>query len=134
MFFRVKTGKLASNDCDAGEPVDMASSAKETPSAYSAIEDIIEVEESEDDGCSNCGRPPLPKSQKTETFKTPISGRTEPDGEPYTWRIDLSKTEQFWTGWFKGLSQKFLDLRIPKLLLLANIHGLDTTLTVGQMQ
>ncbi|XP_072402342.1 protein phosphatase methylesterase 1 [Diabrotica undecimpunctata] len=134
-LIRVKTGKLASNDCDAEEPVDMASSTKEIPSDYS-IEDIIEVEESEDDSCSNCGKPPLPKSQKTETFKTPISMsvRTEPDGEPYTWRIDLSKTEKFWTGWFKGLSQKFLDLRIPKLLLLANIHGLDTTLTVGQMQ
>ncbi|KAK4872086.1 hypothetical protein RN001_016210 [Aquatica leii] len=52
----------------------------------------------------------------------------------YTWRIDLKKTEPFWTGWFKGLSQKFLELQAPKVLLLANIHGLDTTLTVGQMQ
>ncbi|GJQ69924.1 hypothetical protein Trydic_g13328 [Trypoxylus dichotomus] len=52
----------------------------------------------------------------------------------YTWRIDLSKTERFWNGWFKGLSQKFLNLPIPKVLLLANIHGLDTVLTIGQMQ
>lgn len=52
----------------------------------------------------------------------------------YTWRIDLAKTEKFWTGWFEGLSQKFLDLRVPKLLLLASIDGLDRTLTVGQMQ
>ncbi|XP_050517786.1 protein phosphatase methylesterase 1-like [Diabrotica virgifera virgifera] len=128
---RVKTGKLASNDCNAEEPV--ASSAKEIPSTCS-IEDIIEVNEAEDGICSISGKPPLPQSQNTETFKTPISVRTEQDGEPYTWRIDLSKTEKFWPGWFKGLSQKFLDLRIPKLLLLANIHGLDTTLTVGHMQ
>lgn len=52
----------------------------------------------------------------------------------YGWRIDLSKTEHFWSGWFKGLSEKFLEIPVPKVLLLANIHGLDTVLTVGQMQ
>lgn len=52
----------------------------------------------------------------------------------YRWRIDLAKSEKFWTGWFEGLSQKFLDLPVPKLLLLASIDGLDRTLTVGQMQ
>lgn len=52
----------------------------------------------------------------------------------YTWRIDLAKTEPFWGDWFKGLSQKFLQIPVAKVLLLANIHGLDTTLTVGQMQ
>lgn len=56
------------------------------------------------------------------------------DAATYTWRIDLAKTETFWAGWFEGLSQKFLDLRVPKLLLLANIDGLDRALTVGQMQ
>lgn len=52
----------------------------------------------------------------------------------YTWRIDLSKSETFWAGWFDNLSQKFLDVHVPKLLLLASIDGLDRTLTVGQMQ
>ncbi|KAF5303213.1 hypothetical protein FQR65_LT08293 [Abscondita terminalis] len=52
----------------------------------------------------------------------------------YGWRIDLKKTEPFWQGWFKGLSQKFLELQAPKVLILANIHGMDTALTVGQMQ
>lgn len=52
----------------------------------------------------------------------------------YTWRIDLSKSEPYWTGWFENLSAKFLDVRVPKLLLLASIDGLDRTLTVGQMQ
>lgn len=52
----------------------------------------------------------------------------------YTWRIDLAKSEEFWSGWFSGLSQMFLELRVPKLLLLASIDGLDRTLTVGQMQ
>lgn len=52
----------------------------------------------------------------------------------YTWRIDLSKSESYWEGWFQGLSQKFLDVGVPKLLLLAGIDNLDRTLTVGQMQ
>lgn len=52
----------------------------------------------------------------------------------YTWRIDLSKTESYWNGWFKDLSNSFLDVQVPKVLLLANIHRLDTTLTVAQMQ
>lgn len=48
--------------------------------------------------------------------------------------MDLAKSEKFWSGWFKDLSAKFLDIRVPKLLLLASIDGLDRTLTVGQMQ
>ncbi|XP_055593523.1 protein phosphatase methylesterase 1 [Uranotaenia lowii] len=52
----------------------------------------------------------------------------------YKWRIDLSKSEKYWEGWFQGLSQKFLDVRVPKLLLLAGIDNLDRSLTVGQMQ
>jgi protein phosphatase methylesterase 1 len=28
---------------------------------------------------------------------------TTNDTNKYTWRIDLSKTEQFWKGWFSGL-------------------------------
>lgn len=56
------------------------------------------------------------------------------NSKKYTWRIDLSKSEKFWRGWFQGLSETFLNLRVPKLLLLASIDGLDRTLTVGQMQ
>lgn len=52
----------------------------------------------------------------------------------YTWRVNLSISEQYWSGWFENLSSKFLDLGVPKLLLLASIDGLDRTLTVGQMQ
>lgn len=52
----------------------------------------------------------------------------------YTWRVNLSISEKYWSGWFENLSSKFLDLGVPKLLLLASIDGLDRTLTVGQMQ
>lgn len=59
---------------------------------------------------------------------------TGPIDKNYTWRIDLAKTEQYWNGWFTGLSRKFLSVSAPKVLLMANIHGLDTALTLGQMQ
>ncbi|XP_064414094.1 protein phosphatase methylesterase 1 isoform X2 [Latimeria chalumnae] len=53
---------------------------------------------------------------------------------PYTWRIELSKTEKYWDGWFRGLSSLFLSCSVPKLLLLAGVDRLDKDLTIGQMQ
>ncbi|XP_023019174.2 protein phosphatase methylesterase 1 [Leptinotarsa decemlineata] len=134
-----KTGKLAADECDnAGlSTVDESPSHSDdlVASSYTIAEVEEELEESEQsDKCTDCGKPPLPKSQKTNTFKDPNIIKLEDNGMIFKWRIDLSKTEKFWTGWFKGLSQKFLDIHAPKLLLLANIHGLDTALTVGQMQ
>lgn len=77
------------------------------------------------------GKPPLPTCSTNDS-----KGFAHPQQvtNAYEWRIDLSKTERYWTGWFRGLSQKFLDVPAPKVLLLANIQGLDTTLTIGQMQ
>ncbi|CAL8267114.1 unnamed protein product [Merluccius merluccius] len=52
----------------------------------------------------------------------------------FEWRVDLSRTERFWTGWFRGLSALFLSCTSPKLLLLAGVDRLDKDLTIGQMQ
>eukprot|EP00731_Ephydatia_muelleri_P031189 Em0022g703a len=52
----------------------------------------------------------------------------------YAWRIDLSKTEAYWKGWFEGLSKKFLSIAVPRLLLLAAVETLDKELTIGHMQ
>lgn len=79
----------------------------------------------ESDDLTNAG-----PSTATASTSTNVSS----DLNLYVWRIDLSKTERYWTGWFRGLSQKFLNISVPKILLLANVHGLDTALTVGQMQ
>jgi len=37
----------------------------------------------------------------------------EVDGE-YVWKTDLIATKPHWVPWFKGLTQVFLDLKIPK--------------------
>ena len=39
----------------------------------------------------------------------------------YKWRIDLSKSEKYWDGWFRGTSNLFLACNLPKLLLLAGM-------------
>lgn len=58
----------------------------------------------------------------------------EKPNQYYTWRIDLSKTESFWKGWFQGMSSLFLSVPVPKMLLLAGVDRLDKDLAVGQMQ
>ncbi|KAK7253108.1 hypothetical protein RIF29_37546 [Crotalaria pallida] len=52
----------------------------------------------------------------------------------YVHRTELEKTEQYWKGWYEGLSDKFLSCPVPKLLLLAGTDRLDRSLTIGQMQ
>uniref|UniRef100_A0A8C6S5B5 Protein phosphatase methylesterase 1 n=1 Tax=Neogobius melanostomus TaxID=47308 RepID=A0A8C6S5B5_9GOBI len=42
----------------------------------------------------------------------------------YEWRIDLSKSEKYWDGWFRGLPTSFS----------AATYRLDRELTIGQMQ
>ncbi|KAL3267881.1 hypothetical protein HHI36_007021 [Cryptolaemus montrouzieri] len=94
----------------------------------SAIQEVEEEDETLKE--ENFAKPPLPKKASLPATNSTSTSSSS----TYIWRIDLKKTEKFWTGWFQGLSQKFLELQIPKILLLANIHGLDTALTVGQMQ
>ena len=56
------------------------------------------------------------------------------DNCSYSWRIDLFKTEKFWTSWFVGLTENYLSFPGPKLLILAGVDRLDKELTVAQMQ
>ncbi|XP_046852821.1 protein phosphatase methylesterase 1-like isoform X2 [Xenia sp. Carnegie-2017] len=52
----------------------------------------------------------------------------------YTWRINLSKTEKYWQGWFNDLSSLFLSCSVPKLLLVAGRDRLDKELTLAHIQ
>ncbi|KAK2155649.1 hypothetical protein NP493_2060g00006 [Ridgeia piscesae] len=79
-----------------------------------------------------------PKKSKSDEV---IEGQSSDDqvtnttpAATYTWRIDLSKTDKYWRGWFEGLSKLFLGCPVPKMLLLAGVDRLDKDLTVGQMQ
>lgn len=55
-------------------------------------------------------------------------------GTGVVWRTDLAMTEKHWRGWFEGLSSSFLDLSIPKLLIVAGMDRLDPELTAAHMQ
>lgn len=72
----------------------------------------------------------IPEDEEAE-FEKPQQPQAK---QGFTWRIDLSLSEPFWEGWFKGLSATFLRCPCPKLLLLAGIDRLDKDLTIGQMQ
>ena len=52
----------------------------------------------------------------------------------YVWRTDLLATMTFWEAWFKGLTQCFLNVKVPKQLLLAGSDRMDKELTIAQMQ
>lgn len=79
-----------------------------------------------------------PNSIPEDTEEAPVENKfqapADVNAKQYTWRIDLSRSEKWWKGWFEGLSDKFLDIPIPKLLILAGIDNLDKKLTIGQMQ
>ncbi|KRY87868.1 Protein phosphatase methylesterase 1 [Trichinella pseudospiralis] len=73
--------------------------------------------------------------EAAELEEIPQTSDTEcPESTIYGWRIDLSKTEKYWEGWYTGMSEKFLSVSVPKLLLLANKDNMDTALTTAQMQ
>lgn len=117
-MFSIKTGKLATNELPLAEDVNDSNGSHITAptSVYNHTTISEDTEETE-----STVTPPVPMQRQIRE-------------KNYTWRIDLSKSEKYWTGWFENLSEKFLELPVPKLLLLASIDGLDRTLTVGQMQ
>jgi protein phosphatase methylesterase 1 len=72
-----------------------------------------------------------------ESARLSIPALLEPvdnNGGKLKWITDLIKTHPFWTEWFQGLSEKFLNSGTAKLLILAGTDRLDKPLIIGQMQ
>lgn len=61
-------------------------------------------EEDEDEEENDAGDKPSSNSSQP-----PLTTNISNDSNKYTWRIDLSKTEQFWQGWFSGLLNSYFD-------------------------
>ena len=55
-------------------------------------------------------------------------------GSNWVWRTPLHLSQAYWEGWYKGLSELYLTVAVPKVLVLAGTDRLDRPLTVGQMQ
>ncbi|XP_038057407.1 protein phosphatase methylesterase 1-like isoform X2 [Patiria miniata] len=86
---------------------------------FSSSEAIAEEDEEQD----------KPKEDSSAQQSASVSSSV-----PYTWRVDLSKSEAYWKGWFEGMSNLFLSCTVPKMLIIAGVNRLDRELTVGQMQ
>ncbi|RCH95761.1 Protein with carboxyl methyl esterase activity [Rhizopus stolonifer] len=69
-----------------------------------------------------------------ESARLSIPALLESEGSVLKWITDLHKTQPFWTEWFQGLSDKFLNAGTAKLLILAGTDRLDKPLIIGQMQ
>ena len=75
------------------QPID----SQETSSVLPVVSHSCDtVQEEDEDSEGN-----EPKTTQTTSSASAIS--TSSDPKKYTWRIDLSKTERFWQGWFTGL-------------------------------
>lgn len=125
------TGVLATDEIDKNQP---SSNVQKKPidKDYGCCTIVEEKEYELEEEKRSISQKDLKKAfDKTDTLSKPPVTKV---AKKYGWKVDLGTTEKFWTGWFEGLSKHFLELRQPKLLLLANINGLDTALTVGQMQ
>ena len=74
------------------------------------------------------------KKKKSARVSVPPRLVSQEETGAWVWRTDLCKTEQYWQGWYEGLSKKFLSCRAVKVLVLAGRDRMDTELTIAQMQ
>ena len=52
----------------------------------------------------------------------------------YRWKVNIIDTKPYWVEWFKGMSNAFNSLKLPKLLLVSSMDRLDVPLAIGHMQ
>jgi len=71
-----------------------------------------------------------------ESARLSVPPQVQSDGasESVRWRTDLEASEQYWNGWFQGISNEFLSAPAAKLLILAGVDRFDRDLTIAQMQ
>jgi len=125
-----ETGQLA-----AAEPPQQLEDTQQNQPATAAVPGKEQIKE-EDETCESSGMeaPPAPRGMKAPPEPSGMKAPSPPSGMGYTWRIDLAATEPHWSGWFTGMSARFLGVPTAKMLLLAGVDRLDRDLTVGQMQ
>jgi len=68
------------------------------------------------------------------SFASMLREETDEDGTRWVWRTPLQPTSQFWAGWYDGLTDTFLGVACPKLLISSHKRPLDRALAVAQAQ
>ncbi|GAQ88359.1 alpha/beta hydrolase superfamily [Klebsormidium nitens] len=74
------------------------------------------------------------RNEESARVSVPSQMVRKENPERYEWRAQLKESEPHWAGWYQGLSDVFLAVPVPKLLLLAGTDRMDKPLTIGQMQ
>uniref|UniRef100_A0A8C3AGC7 Protein phosphatase methylesterase 1 n=1 Tax=Cyclopterus lumpus TaxID=8103 RepID=A0A8C3AGC7_CYCLU len=122
----VKSGQIRNMESARVSMGGQVKKCEQSPSRSPAVSNSIAgiIEEEEDEEVEEESNKKRMKEDDQEIKKESI----------FTWRVELSKTEKYWDGWFRGLSALFLTCPVPKLLLLAGVDRLDKDLTIGQMQ
>jgi len=125
-----ETGQLAA--AIAPQQLEDTQQNHQATAAVPGKEQIKEEDETSESSCMKA--PPAPSGMEAPPEPSGMEAPPAPSGMGYTWRIDLAATEPHWSGWFTGMSARFLGVPTAKLLLLAGVDRLDRDLTVGQMQ
>lgn len=76
----------------------------------------------------------LCRNRRAAAISTPAQLVQDQGSGAWRWRTPLLRSEPDWQGWYEGLSQAFLDVKVPKVLVLAGSDRLDKALTIAQMQ
>jgi protein phosphatase methylesterase 1 len=77
------------------QPINNTQSNETDSSAFPTVSHLCETVQEEDE-----------EEEEGGTEKSPVNieqPTTTNESNQYTWRLDLSKTEKFWQGWFSGL-------------------------------
>lgn len=56
------------------------------------------------------------------------------ENKVFKWKTDLVSSEAYWKEWYTNMSNCFLSVKVPKMLLLTDTSELDTPLTIAHMQ
>ncbi|WVQ81692.1 protein phosphatase methylesterase 1 [Cryptococcus sp. DSM 104549] len=107
----------------------MKSILSQRPTSFTSVIDGIHWHVS-----SNSIRNPESARVSVPHIIVPAPGEDPGPGGKQVWRTDLLATEPYWEAWYKGLSQRFLNAKCARLLVLAGQERLDKELMVGQMQ
>ena len=129
----MRTGKCATSEVTTSADSTATDAAATSPGALVHGQCITEEEEESNGPATDVFKTPGGPTTTTTTTTTTTSTAAK-DALSYRWRIDLTRTEHHWPGWFHGLSAKFLSAPTAKMLLLAGVDRLDRDLMVGQMQ
>lgn len=97
--------------------------------------DVVKEEEEESSERSTESNEPVQTTSTENGSNLVKSSSASSSNSHFEWRVNLFQSEDYWHGWFSGLSKAFLESPAQaKLLILAGLDRLDRELTVGQMQ